>query len=181
MKIQHSKTARGVRTVEQHGAKYQIECTRTTGYNDGSIDEQTRVQDARTKRSRLLSEDCYQSSLTFGRYRGTPVLAFDEVVIKKISGQLAPGKNFRVDLSKVFPPIPNDETQTAAPSVGRVQTPVVLDFAAVMPAPIVNVAPAPAPQVKIVNDIQPPPPPPLLKELWIIRDDDGKITGALIS
>jgi hypothetical protein len=115
-----------------------------------------------------------------GKYRGTPILVFDEVTIKKISGNL--GKSFRVDLSRVFPPVPNDETQTAAPSVGHVSASIPLNFVASMPQPQVHIAAPPPAQVHVVNDIQRAPPPPLLKELRIIRDPvTDKITGAILS
>ena len=120
-----------------------------------AISQQRLIEPILELNVRLPSDGAYQSSLQFGKYRGTPIAILDEVTIKKISGQLAPGKRFSVNLRDVFPPIPNDDTQTAAPSVGRVQAPVVLDFAAVMPAPTVNVAPAPAPVVNVTNEVTP--------------------------
>jgi hypothetical protein len=64
-----------------------------------------------------------------------------------------------LDMKNVFHEIERSEAASVAapPSVGRVTVPINLDLTAIMPAPIVNVAPTPPTPVNVSNEVQVPP------------------------
>jgi hypothetical protein len=164
-----------VREFNAGGAKWRVKAVRTAYLNDGSVSRNAWQLNRQQIKARLPKDITYDSSVSFYQCRNSPILLEEEILVERVSGEHKTGAPFELKFTWPVPSSWKKVADTPAHSTGRFSVP--LDFTVLMPSPIVNVpaaAPAPAPVIRNEVEVNIP----QTQKLTIVRDADGKITGA---